>query len=98
MKHSVDAVYEHGSLKLLEAVDLQEGQRVRVDLHTEEADDPLEILAGVCDGLSEREIGEVEDTILNRLPMSGCPGARPASGEGGARRRGPADLGRRKVW
>lgn len=71
MKHSVDAVYEHGSLKLLEAVDLREGQRVRVELHTEEDEDPLEILAGVYDGLSEREIVEVEDAILNRRPLFG---------------------------
>ncbi len=71
MKHSVDAVYEHGSLKLLEPVDLQEGQHVRVDLHTEEAEDPLEILAGAYDGLSEREMEEVEDAILNRRPLFG---------------------------
>lgn len=71
MKHSVDAVYEHGSLKLLEPVDLREGQRVRVELHTEGAEDPLEILAGVYDGLSEREIGEVEDAILHRRPLFG---------------------------
>lgn len=71
MKHSLDAVYEHGSLKLLEAVDLQEGQRVRVDLHTEEDEDPLEILANVYDGLSEPEIEEVEDAILNRRPLFG---------------------------
>ncbi len=71
MKHSVEAVYEHGSLKLLEAVDLQEGQRVRVDLHTEEDEDPLEILGGVYDGLSEREIEEVEEAILNRRTLFG---------------------------
>ena len=71
MKHSVDAVYEHGSLKLLGPVDLKEGQRVRVELHTEEAGDPLDILAGVYDGLSERESGEVEDAILNRRPLFG---------------------------
>ncbi len=71
MKHSFDAVYEQGSLKLLEAVDLREGQRVRVELHTEEAEDPLEILAGVYDGLSEREIEEVEDPILHRRPLFG---------------------------
>ncbi len=71
MKHSVDAVYEHGSLKLLEAVDLREGQRVRVDLHTEEVEDPLEILAGVYDGLSEWKIEKVEGAILNRRPLFG---------------------------
>ncbi len=71
MKHSVEAVYEHGSLKLLEAVDLQEGQRVRVDLHTEEDEDPLEILGGVYDGLSEREIEEVEEAILNHRTLFG---------------------------
>ena len=71
MKHSVDAVYEHGSLKLLEAVDLREGQRVRVELHTEEDEDPLEVLARVYDGLSEREVEAVEDAILNRQPLFG---------------------------
>lgn len=71
MKHSVEAVFEHGSLKLLETVDLREGQRVRVDLHTEEPEDPLEILADVYDGLSEREIEEVEDAILNRRSLFG---------------------------
>ncbi len=71
MKHSVDAVYEHGSLKLLEPVNLQEGQRVRVELHTEEAEDPLEILTSVYDGLSDREIEEVEDAILHRSPLFG---------------------------
>lgn len=71
MKHSVDAVYERGSLKLLEPVDLEEGQRVRVELHTEEPEDPLEILAGVYDGLSEQEIDVVEDAILNRRPLFG---------------------------
>ena len=71
MKYSVDAVYEHGSLKLLEPVDLLEGQRVRVELHAEGAEDPLEILAGVYDGLSEREIDEVEGAILHRRPLFG---------------------------
>lgn len=50
MKRSVDAVYERASLWLLETVDLEEGRRVRVELHTDE--DPLEILTGVYDGLS----------------------------------------------
>ena len=71
MKYSVDAVYEHGSLKILEPVDLLEGQRVRVELHTQDAEDPLEILAGVYDGLSKREIEDVEYAILNRRPLFG---------------------------
>ncbi len=50
VKRSVDAVYERASLRLLEPVDLEEGRRMRVELHTDE--DPLEILTGVYDGLS----------------------------------------------
>ncbi len=69
VKLSVDAVYEHGNLRLLEPVDLEEGQRVRVELDTDE--DPLEVLAGAYDGLSERQIQEIEDAILNRRPLFG---------------------------
>ena len=69
MKQSVDAVYENGCLKLLEPVDLQEGRRVRMEIDTGDVEDPLEVLARVYDGLSEREIEEIEAVVLKRGPL-----------------------------
>jgi len=68
MTHVIDAVYEHGALRPLEAVvpPLAEGQQVRVALEVESPDDILALAAKVYDGLSEGDVAEVEKIALDR--------------------------------
>jgi predicted DNA-binding antitoxin AbrB/MazE fold protein len=62
----IDAIYEHGSLRLIDpdSLPLQEGQRVRLVVSPEP--DVLQLAAEVYAGLSEEEIGQVESIALNR--------------------------------
>ncbi len=63
MNRTREAVYEHGVLRPLAPVDLEEGQRVRFRLADE---DPIELTGRVYDGLSEEDIAEVESIALDR--------------------------------
>lgn len=54
MDRVVDAIYEQGMLKPVEALDLPEHQRVRLTIHepaVESPDDALDAWQGVYDGL-----------------------------------------------
>ena len=71
-QQTLDAVYEHGTFRLLDTneVSLPEGQRVRLLVEpVEVVDSPkssLELLMHLYDGLSEEEIDEIEKVILDR--------------------------------
>lgn len=71
MRRSIEAVYEGGALRPLEPLQLEEGQHVRIDVDAGEpmADDPLDLIGRVYDGLSEEEIREIEDIILDRRDL-----------------------------
>jgi len=51
MSTVVEAVYEHGLLKLVEPLSLPEGMRVRLTIAPADEDyDPLASVIGICDG------------------------------------------------
>jgi predicted DNA-binding antitoxin AbrB/MazE fold protein len=69
MDRVVDAIYEQGTLKLLEALDLPEHQRVRITIHEVPPKSPDEVLDAwhqVNEGLTDEEIREIEALTLDR--------------------------------
>jgi predicted DNA-binding antitoxin AbrB/MazE fold protein len=67
----VEAVYEKGifRIKFPKEFSLSEGQEVILTVETPEEEDPLSLLTGVYDGLSEQEIEEIEGVVLDRSPF-----------------------------
>lgn len=63
MVRTVEAVYEKGTLRPLEPLDLAEGQHVRLQL---EVEDPIELAGRVYDGLLDEEVDEIERIALDR--------------------------------
>ena len=69
MDRVVDAIYEQGTLKPLEALDLPEHQRVRITIHAVPPESPDEMLnawSQVYEGLTDEEIREIEALALDR--------------------------------
>jgi predicted DNA-binding antitoxin AbrB/MazE fold protein len=70
MTQTLDAVFEDGSFKPLNngSLPFAEGQRVRLTVETpaETQDDLIELAAQVYDGLTEKEVNEVERLALDR--------------------------------
>lgn len=69
MARVIEAIYENGTLKLLEALDLAEHQHVRITIHepmVENPDEALEAWTQVYDGCEEDEITKIEAIALNR--------------------------------
>jgi len=67
----VEAVYEHGELRLLGPLDAEEGQRLRLTVEPLDSDqDSLELLRNIYAGLPEDEIGEIEKIIFDRSTWS----------------------------
>ena len=74
MKQTVDAVYEKGVFKPLKSPKLPEGQHVRLEIETPPAkrsDDLLELAAKVYEGLSDKQIDEIEKIALDRRDFFG---------------------------
>lgn len=70
----IDAVYEHGTFKILnpEDVNLDEGQKVRIIVKRRLTPKEMTELAGsVYDGLPEEEIREIERIALDRSNFFG---------------------------
>jgi len=65
---TVEAIYEHGTLRLLGPVDADEGQRVRVSVEpiNQEKENVLELMFHFYDGVPEEERREIEKIILDR--------------------------------
>ena len=71
MMQTIEAVYENGSFRPLETVELTEGQRVTlsvepVAMSLSEAEAQLRQWRKVYEGLSERDIAEIEAIALDR--------------------------------
>jgi predicted DNA-binding antitoxin AbrB/MazE fold protein len=69
MARVVEAIYENGTLKPLETLDLPEHQRVRITIHepiVESPDKTLEAWHQVYEGCAEEEIAQVEAIDLDR--------------------------------
>jgi predicted DNA-binding antitoxin AbrB/MazE fold protein len=69
MVRVVDAIYEEGMLKPLEALDLPEHQRVRITIHDpaeESPDETLDAWQGVYGGLTDEEIVQIEALAFDR--------------------------------
>lgn len=66
---TIEAVFEHGAFRVLQPpkTPLRDGQRVRLVVETEESPDViLALAASVYEGLSPRDIAEVEEVALLR--------------------------------
>ena len=69
MARVVEAIYENGTLKLLEPLDLAERQHVRITIHEPTAESPeesLEAWTHVYDGCEADEITKIEAIALDR--------------------------------
>jgi len=69
MDRVVEAIYEQGTLKLLEALDLPEHQRVRITIHEVSPESPdamLDAWHQVYAGLTDEEIAQIETLSLDR--------------------------------
>jgi predicted DNA-binding antitoxin AbrB/MazE fold protein len=69
MARVIDAIYENGTLKPLEALDLPEHQRVRITIHepiVEGPDETLEAWHQVYEGCTAEDIAQIEAIALDR--------------------------------
>jgi predicted DNA-binding antitoxin AbrB/MazE fold protein len=69
MARVVEAIYENGTLKPFEALDLPEHQRVRITIHeliVESPDETLEAWHQVYEGCAEEDIAQIEAIALDR--------------------------------
>ena len=77
MKHAIDAIYENGAFRPIrgDAVDVADGQRVRITVDDECEPEALRLAVSVYDGLSDHEIDEVEQIALDRRTFFGSRSA-----------------------
>jgi predicted DNA-binding antitoxin AbrB/MazE fold protein len=68
MTQILDAIYEKGAFHPVQEVDpaLSEGQRVRIVVESQGPEDILELAAKVFEGLSDRDVEDVERIALDR--------------------------------
>lgn len=68
MSQTVDAIYENGVFRPIqaEAVALPSGQRVRISVEVEAEPAALRLAAHVYEGLSDADIDEIEQIALDR--------------------------------
>lgn len=68
MEHTIDAIYEDCTVRLIQrdAVCFAEGQRVRITVEDECEPEALRLAASVYDGLSDNDINEIERIALDR--------------------------------
>ena len=73
MKHSIDAVYENGVFRPLQrdAVVVPNGQRVRITVDDEREPEALRLAISVYDGLSDKDLDEIEQIALDRSRFFG---------------------------
>jgi len=70
VQQTLEAVYENGVFRPLEKIEIAEGQQVRLIVETL-PEDLLELAAQVYEGLSDKEIDEIEQIALDRRPFFG---------------------------
>ncbi|MFQ5645548.1 MAG: antitoxin family protein [bacterium] len=69
MKQTLEAIYEKGVFRPLKAPQIKEGKQVRLTVDTpapSSANDLLGLAASVYQGLTDKQIDEVERTALDR--------------------------------
>lgn len=70
MKQTIDAVFENGSFRPVDnhSLTFSQGQRVKliVEDNSEPQEDLIELVTQVYDGLSDKEIDEIEQIALDR--------------------------------
>jgi predicted DNA-binding antitoxin AbrB/MazE fold protein len=69
MTEVINAIYENGVFRPLRRPDVSDGQQVRLIVEAfpeSSVDDLLELAAQVYNGLSDKEIDEIEQIALNR--------------------------------
>lgn len=69
MERVVEAIYENGVLTPLEALNLPERQQLTIVIllpATEGPDEGLKAWQQVYEGLSEQEVADIEDIVLDR--------------------------------
>lgn len=69
MTQTIEAIYQHGTFRLLELprVPLLDGQHVRLTVETEDSsDDVLALAEQVYAGLSDEDINDIERIALDR--------------------------------
>ena len=68
MKHAIDAIYENGTFRPLrrDAVPIADGRRVLITVDDESEPEALRLAMSVYDGLSAKDIDEVEQISLDR--------------------------------
>ena len=74
MRQTLDAIYENGVFRPLKPPKVSEGQHVRLEIETPSEENPndlLELAAQVYQGLSDRQIDEIERTALDRRDFFG---------------------------
>ena len=73
MTRSLDAIYENGIFRPLAAqsIAIADGQRVRITVDDQSEPAALQLLASVYEGLSTKEINEIERIALDRSNFFG---------------------------
>ena len=68
MKYAIEAVYENGTFRPLkrDAVAIADGQRVRITVDDECEPEALRLATRVYEGLSDKDIDEVEHIACDR--------------------------------
>ncbi len=73
VKTTLDAVFENGVLRPVSRPHLSEGERVRITIETvrhPKPDDILDLAAHVYEGLSPKDIDEIEEMARHRTLFS----------------------------
>ena len=65
MTHTVEAVFENGTFRPIDPVELNNGQHVKLVIEVAE-NDPLALAREVYVGLTNEEIEEIEEISLDR--------------------------------
>ena len=73
MTHAIDAIYENGAFRPIQAdaIGIAEGQRVRLTIDDQDEPEALRLAAQVYAGLSEQEIEEIERIAFDRSNFFG---------------------------
>jgi predicted DNA-binding antitoxin AbrB/MazE fold protein len=83
MSQTIEAIYEHGLLKPLQALDLPEHERLSITIEQPSDLSPDEVLSlaeQVYEGFSPEEIDELEAIILDRQHFLMTVGLRGTGG------------------
>ena len=77
MKHAIDAIYENGAFRPIrqDAVAVADGQRVRITVDDQCEPEALRLAMNVYDGLSDKDIDEIEQIALDRDNFFGAGSA-----------------------